>query len=145
MPGSRQGIHTLSVDGINFLTEEEDIDKALAKYWQDVFGPPTLSEGAQATTQRWLQDLGEEAYLQGPPPEWDDKWVEVACKRATTSSPGLDGIPYEAYTKHPQFCTSSRKPEGNSMSRGKAPASLRTSIGQDLFVVQRKWLDSTLP
>ena len=48
MPGSRQGIHTLTTDGINFLTEEKDIDAELSKYWAKVFGPPNLKEGAKA-------------------------------------------------------------------------------------------------
>eukprot|EP00974_Lingulodinium_polyedra_P042789 4107912-Lingulodinium_polyedra.AAC.1 len=98
-----QGIHTLTVDGVNFLTEEAEIDRALAEYWEKVFGPPTLGQGAAETTQAWLRALGGSAFLPQPSPGWDDRWVEVACRRASTSSPGLDGIPYEAYKRAPEY------------------------------------------
>ena len=41
MPGARQGIHTLTADGVNFLTDEGEIDTLLTEYWSNIFGPPT--------------------------------------------------------------------------------------------------------
>ena len=39
MPGSRQGIHTLTTDGVNFLTDEKEIERELANYWEKSVRP----------------------------------------------------------------------------------------------------------
>ena len=50
-----------------------------------------------------MDELGDDCCKLGHlPPDWEDTWVDVACKRATTSSPGVDGIPYEAYKRAPK-------------------------------------------
>ena len=145
MPGSRQGIHTLTKDGENFLTEESEIDAALAEYWEKVFGPPKLQENAKDTLSGWLNDLGAEGKLQEAPPDWDGKWIDLACKRATTSSPGLDGIPYEAFKRAPGVWHILRRAGKELYDRGRRPTSLMSSIGPGSSVYLRRRRAPILP
>ena len=54
--------------------------------------------------QKWIRDFGEAARRQAPAPIWDGKFITQAIRLTSSSAPGPDGIPFDAY-KH--CCVSS--------------------------------------
>ena len=68
MPGTTSGIHTLKV-GEDFLTDRQEIDAALAAYWEQVFTAPPLPAEARAKQQQWLEDTLQQAEGLPTPPQ----------------------------------------------------------------------------
>ena len=97
LPGTKSGIHTLIDDDGVLITDPEEIDRTLCRYWGKVFAAPLPQGGAKEKLKGWLEELRNELILPEAIPEWKDEAIDQACEYAAKSAPGPDGIPYEAY------------------------------------------------
>jgi hypothetical protein len=107
LPGCSAGVTLLRVTDANcnqkFLTEREEIDDELSKYWQTVFAKKELKEEEVKAMQEWLDGgvLAEAGQLSVPMLEGMDTTAlaRKALLRTNNSAAGPDGVPYAAYRR----------------------------------------------
>jgi len=99
IPCSDGKIQVLQVDEA-LITEQDQVDKHLAEYWERIFLSSAIGEEGHSLFQQWIREIGESLPLPPDCPEWNEDAMDMAIKSAGSSAPGPDGIPYEAYKRH---------------------------------------------
>ena len=82
------------------ITEQDQVDKQLAEYWERIFLSSAIGEEWHSLFQQWIREIGESLPLPPDCPEWNEDAMGITIKRVGSSAPGPDGIPYEAYKRH---------------------------------------------
>jgi hypothetical protein len=99
IPCNCGNIQVLQVDEA-LITEQDQVDKQLAEYWERIFLSSAIGEEWHSLFQQWIREIGESLPLPPDCPEWNEDAMDIATKSAGSSAPGPDGIPYEAYKRH---------------------------------------------